>query len=69
MLAALPGLHAVDFASLENVFDSLNDVVFFVKDREGRYACVNNTLVRRVGLRTKAQIRGKTVLEVYPRPL
>ena len=45
-------LRAVDLCALESLFDALNDVAFFVKDRHGRYLSVNTTLVRRCGLRT-----------------
>jgi AraC-like DNA-binding protein len=69
LLAARPGIRAVDFPALECLFDALNDVAFFIKDREGRYLSVNNTLVRRCGLRSKEEIIGKTALEVHPRPL
>ena len=62
-------LRAVDLSALENLFDALNDVAFFVKDREGRYLSVNTTLVRRCGLRTKAELVGKTALEVHPAAL
>lgn len=69
LLAAKPAIRAVDLAALESLFDALNDVAFFVKDREGRYLSANNTLVRRCGLRSKADIIGKTALEVHPRLL
>ncbi|WP_229459430.1 AraC family transcriptional regulator [Massilia cavernae] len=62
-------LASVDLASLESLFDALSDVAFFVKDRDGRYLSVNTTMVRRCGLREKADIVGKTALEVHPRPL
>ncbi|MGZ8290205.1 MAG: helix-turn-helix domain-containing protein [Telluria sp.] len=62
-------LASVDLASLESLFDALTDVAFFVKDRDGRYLSVNTTMVRRCGLRAKADIVGKTALEVHPRPL
>ena len=71
-LSRLPGaspLRAVDLPALENLFDALGDVAFFIKDREGRYLSVNTTMVRRCGLRTKADIIGKTALEVHPAPL
>jgi len=42
----------------EALFDCLPDVVFFIKDAEGRYAAVNHTLVGRCGLRDKAQLIG-----------
>ncbi len=66
---APPAVRAVDLPALETLFDALNDVAFFVKDRDGRYLSVNNTLVRRCGLRSKDEIIGKTALEVHPRPL
>jgi AraC-like DNA-binding protein len=50
------------------LFDSLSDVVFFVKDRDARYVAVNNTLVRRCGLETETQLLGKTALEIFPAP-
>ncbi len=62
-------LRAVDLPTLESLFDSLNDVAFFVKDLDGRYLSVNNTLVRRCGLRSKDELIGKTALDVHPRPL
>jgi len=62
MLAAL--VTNVFFA--ETLFDALPDVVFFVKDREGRYQVVNKTLVERCGLRDKAGIIGRNAAEVFP---
>jgi PAS domain S-box-containing protein len=62
-------LRAVDLNALESLFDALNDVAFFVKDRHGRYLSVNTTLVRRCGLRAKGEIIGKTALEVHPAAL
>ena len=69
LLPAAPGIRSVDLETLETLFDALADVAFFVKDRDGRYLSVNNTLVRRCGLRSKQDILGKTVLEVHPKPL
>ncbi|MES2325452.1 MAG: AraC family transcriptional regulator [Pseudomonadota bacterium] len=68
-LSTMPSLRAVDLPTLESLFDALNDVAFFVKDRDGRYLSVNNTLVRRCGLRSKDELIGKTALEVHPRAL
>lgn len=42
----------------EALFDCLSDVVFFIKDADGRYAAVNDTLVGRCGLRDKEQLIG-----------
>jgi AraC-like DNA-binding protein len=47
----------------EALFDCLPDVVFFIKDSDGRYAAVNHTLVGRCGLRDKAQLIGHTPSE------
>lgn len=41
--------YAADYA--EVLFDLLPDVVFFLKDTEGRYTSVNQTLAQRCGVR------------------
>ncbi|MFC5741816.1 AraC family transcriptional regulator [Dyella tabacisoli] len=51
---------------LEALFDALPDVVFFVKDIEGRYTHANLTLVRRLGLKQRSQVIGHTVTELFP---
>jgi AraC-like DNA-binding protein len=51
------------------LFDLLPDVVFFLKDRNGCYRSVNQTLVVRCGLRSKADLIGRTAREVFPLPL
>lgn len=50
----------------EALFDALPDVVFFVKDLEGHYLAINQTLVERCGFRSKDAMLGKTALEVFP---
>ena len=52
----------------EQLFDAVQDTVFFVKDVEGRYLVVNETLVRRCGFKTKGELIGRTALEVFPAP-
>ena len=52
----------------EALFDALPDVVFFVKDAEGRYVVVNQTLVQRCGQRHKAALLGRTPAEVFAHP-
>ena len=47
------------------LFDTLSDVVFFVKDGDARYVAVNDTLVRRCGLETKQDLIGRTTLDVF----
>ncbi len=76
-----PGLHAAmlspagaptldsmleHFRLLEPVFDAMPDIVFFVKDREARYALVNRALASRCGLKDKFGLLGKTAEEVFP---
>ena len=53
----------------EILFDRIPDVVFFVKDREGRYVVVNQTLVVRCGKRDKNELLGQTARQVFPTPL
>jgi len=55
--------------SMEELFDNVDDVVFFVKDERGRYVLVNWTLVTRCGFVKKSDVIGKTAAEVYPPPL
>lgn len=66
-----PDLAAIVEASgyVEQLFDHIPDVVFFVKDLEGRYRVVNTTLVERCGADTKADLIGRTATEVFPTPL
>ncbi|MGV7209547.1 helix-turn-helix domain-containing protein [Oxalobacteraceae bacterium A2-2] len=52
----------------EALFDALPDVVFFVKDIEGRYAVVNQTLAQRCGLKHKSLLLGRTAAEVFAAP-
>jgi len=69
MPAETSHLDSIDIASMETLFDALNDVAFFVKDREGRYLSINHTMVRRCGLRHKSELLGKRALDVFPRAL
>jgi AraC-like DNA-binding protein len=50
----------------EMLFDQLPDVVFFVKDSDGRYLMINQTLMQRCGRKRKSEILGKTAPEVFP---
>ncbi len=56
-------------SAVEALFDRIPDIVFFVKDLRGRYAAVNKTLVDRCGAAGKADLIGKTVLDIFPSPL
>lgn len=50
----------------ETLFDRLDDIVFFIKDGQGRYSAVNETLVRRLGRAKKAEVLGRTAAELFP---
>lgn len=62
------GAHIADPFFAEGLFDALPDVVFFVKDCEGRYVVVNQTLVQRCGQRHKSALIGRTPAEVFAHP-
>ena len=51
---------------LEALFDALPDVVFFVKDVAGHYTHANLTLVRRLGLKRREEVIGRSVTELFP---
>lgn len=54
------------FTLLEPVFDTMLDVVFFVKDSEARYVLANRTLAARCGLKDPRTLLGKTAEQVFP---
>ena len=54
---------------VEDLFDRIPDVVFFIKDENGRYVVVNRTLVQRCGLTEKDALIARTTAEVFPAPL
>lgn len=62
------GEAVADLFFSEALFDALPDVVFFVKDRQGRYVVVNQTLVQRCGQRQKSALLGRTPAEVFAQP-
>lgn len=51
------------------LFDNVPDILYFIKDRGGRYVAVNKTLAKRLGVEDKEELVGKRALEVYPRVL
>ncbi len=63
-LQSLDGLLPVD-----RLFDGVPDIVFFVKDAQGRYMAVNDTLATRCGLADKNDAIGLTAGELFPPPL
>ncbi len=56
----------VPLADLERLFDAFPDVVFFVKDRAGRYRYANQTLVRRLRRERREDIIGRRASELFP---
>lgn len=50
---------------MEQMFDSLPDVLVYVKDSQGRYIWVNRTLVERAGLRSREQAIGLTSDQLF----
>lgn len=55
-----------DTLGRDDLFDAIPDTVYFVKDRDGRYTAVNQTLVERTGRAGKADLIGRTGDEVFP---
>jgi AraC-like DNA-binding protein len=53
----LAGLQQIDSGVLERLFEHTPDVAFFIKDAEGRYVHVNQSLLQRHGFKTKAACR------------
>lgn len=47
------------------LFDSIPNVVFFVKNRQAQYEVVNQTLLIRSGLTLKSDILGSTSLQIF----
>ena len=54
---------------LERLFDDLPNIVFFVKDPQGRYRCVNRTLVERCGFESKSALLDKRPGDLFPSAL
>ena len=55
-----------DVAQLVPLFDLLPDVVFFCKDRAGRYSVVNETLRLRCGCGSKQELIGRLPEDLFP---
>jgi AraC-like DNA-binding protein len=56
----------VEVTLLERLFDGCPDMAFFVKDVQGRYLAVNDSLLERHGLRSKSQVIGKCPRDICP---
>lgn len=59
-------LQSVDLRTLQSLFDLAPDVAFFVKDLDGRYISVNQSLLSRHGLRQLSDAIGKRPVEICP---
>ncbi|MEH6415917.1 AraC family transcriptional regulator [Pseudomonas sp. CGJS7] len=56
----------IDAELMQTLCDALPDVVFFVKDDAARYTHANLTLVRRLGLKRREDVIGRSVTDVFP---
>lgn len=56
----------IDRELLAELFSHTPDIAFFIKDAAGRYTTVNQSLVERHGLQSKAQMIGKRPADVCP---
>lgn len=54
---------------IEALFDRLPDIVFSMKDRDGRYVLMSEACVQRCGLRSKRDAIGKTAFDLFPRAM
>ncbi len=54
---------------IENLFDRLPDIVYSVKDRDGRYISMSEAAVARCGLASKQDAIGKTAFDLFPQPM
>ncbi|MCX7905918.1 MAG: AraC family transcriptional regulator [Bacteroidetes bacterium] len=61
-------LPVASWKELERLFDAMPDVVFFVKDAQARYVCVNQALLRRLGAVDRRAVIGRTAREVFGQP-
>jgi PAS domain S-box-containing protein len=58
-----------ELAIIEQLFDHVPETAFFIKDAQGRYLAVNQSLVERCGLQDKHQLLGRNVREIFPSEL
>lgn len=59
-------ISTLEISLLESLFDHSPDIAFFVKDQEGRYVSVNQSLMERYGLRAKRDVMGKRINDICP---
>jgi PAS domain S-box-containing protein len=58
-----------ELVMMEQLFDHVPEIVFFVKDHYGRYVAANQSLVERCGLREKREVLGHHVRDIFPKEL
>ena len=56
----------LDPAEIEALFNAVPNVLFFAKDTAGRYTHVNDTMMRRLGVKSRSGVIGKRADELYP---
>lgn len=54
---------------VERLFDRLPDIVFSIKDRQGRYVSISETAATRCGLKHRQDAIGKTAFDLFPAPM
>jgi PAS domain S-box-containing protein len=64
-----PRALAPELAIIEQLFDHEPETAFFLKDAAGRYLAVNQSLVERCGVPSKADLLGRHVRQVFPKQL
>jgi len=62
-------LLSVPSTELAPVFDRLDDLYFFMKDRQGRFLHANRALIQRLRLRDLSELVGTSDYDRYPSPL
>jgi PAS domain S-box-containing protein len=60
---------SAELAIIEQLFDHVPETAFFIKDSQGRYLAVNQSLVERCGCRDKHDLLGRHVCEIFPKEL
>lgn len=65
-IVSAKGALLIDSRLVEQIADLMHDTAFFIKNAEGRYLVVNQSLVERHGLADKSQMIGRRPCEVCP---
>lgn len=59
-------VRSIDLPTLQALFDLAPEVAFFIKDSNGRYVTVNQSLLSRHGLREASEAIGKRPVDICP---